>query len=115
MTIDLAAFTSNTEFEGCWDYSIRALTALPTDDANCIQFDNTAREAIVYSTKAGSAGDYHIRIEANDKTTGETKVAHQIKIGLLPPADGYVPPNTDDDDTTPAPEPTCSTAEVEAI
>jgi hypothetical protein len=115
MIIDLAVFTSNAEFDDCWEYSIIALTSLPTDDANCIQFDNTARKATVYSTKASSAGDYHIRIEANDRATGETKVAHQIKIGLLPPADGYVPPNTDDDDQTPAPEPICSASEIEAL
>jgi len=114
LIIDLAAFTSNAEFDDCWEYSIRALTSLPTDDANCIQFDNTAREATVYSTKATSAGDYHIRIEATDRATGETKDAHQIKIGLLPPADDYMPPNTDDDQT-PAPEPICSASEIEAL
>jgi len=54
-------------------------------------------------------------MEANDRATGETKVAHQIKIGLLPPADGFVPPNTDDEDQTPAPEPTCSASEIEAL
>lgn len=115
MIIDLAAFTSSAEYEDCWEYSIRALTSLPTDDANCIQFDHTAREATVYSTKASSAGDYHIRIEANDRATGETKVAHQIKIGLLPSADGFVPPKTDDEDQIPAPEPTCSASEIAAL
>jgi len=128
MTIDFAMFTSSTEFEGCWEYSIFALTPLPSDDPDCIQFDETARDATVYSTQASSTGDYHIRIEANDRTTGETKGAHQIKIGLLTPADGYVPPNTDDDGDqtpapeptptptpTPAPEPTCSASEIEAL
>merc|ERR1712183_1160520 len=85
MIIDLAAFTSNAEFDNCWDYSIRLLTSLPTDDADCIQFDNTAREATIYSTKASSAGDYHIRIEANDRATGETKVAPRLRSACFHP------------------------------
>jgi hypothetical protein len=49
---------------------------LPVDDQDCIRFDNDAREAKVYSTTASSAGDYHIRIEVNDKITGDTKASH---------------------------------------
>jgi len=82
-------------------------------DPDCIRFDNEARDAKVYSIQAASAGDYHIRIEANDKATGETKEAHQIKIELLEPVDGYVPPTPDEDDTTP--EPLCTDDEKTAL
>jgi len=104
--IDLAAFGSDADVKSCWKYKMFVLgSGLPSNDQNAITFDIDAKTATVYSTKASSAGSYHIRIEAVDNQTGDDKKAHQIEITFKAPAGPLPEPDGGDENPTPTPTP----------